>query len=259
MEELLDIMRRLRDPETGCPWDVEQDFSTIAPYTIEEAYEVADAIERGAYGELREELGDLLLQVVFHAQMADEAGLFDFAEVARGIGDKLVRRHPHVFGDAEIDTADAQLDAWEQSKARERRARGVASLMDGVPRGLPELSRAEKLQKRAAEAGFDWPSTEPVLEKFDEELIEIREALAAGHKAQIEDELGDLLFNCVNLARKLKIDAGRALRHANAKFEERFRAMEAAAGSHEALAGMALDDMEGLWQHVKKNGRADGP
>ncbi len=214
---------------------------------------MADAIERGDFGELREELGDLLLQVVFHAQMADEAGLFDFRDVARGIGEKLVRRHPHVFGDADIGTADAQLDHWEQSKARERRDKGVDSLMDGVPRGLPELLRAEKLQKRAAEAGFDWPHAHPVLEKFDEELLEIREAIDLGDRAHIEDELGDLMFNAVNLARKLKIDAGRALRHANAKFEERFRAMERAAGSHEGLAEMNLDDQEALWQRVKRD------
>jgi ATP diphosphatase len=258
MEELLEIMRRLRDPETGCPWDVEQDFSTIAPYTIEEAYEVADAIEREDYRELREELGDLLLQVVFHAQMADEAGLFDFREVAQGIGDKLVRRHAHVFGDTEVESADAQLDNWEQAKARERRDKGVSSLMDGVPRGLPELLRAEKLQKRAAEAGFDWASAEPVMDKFREELAEITEAIESGDKIHIEDELGDLMFNAVNLARKLKIDAGRALRHANAKFEGRFRAIERAAGGTAALAAMDLDAQEALWQQVKKDGTERG-
>ena len=167
MQRLLDIMRQLRDPETGCPWDVEQDFASIAPYTIEEAYEVADAIQRQAWDDLKDELGDLLLQVVFHAQMANEAGLFDYESVAASISDKLERRHPHVFGNEDIGTAEEQSRAWEQSKAKERAARGEHSLMDGVPGGMSELIRARKLQKRAAEPGFDWPDAEPVLEKID--------------------------------------------------------------------------------------------
>jgi ATP diphosphatase len=257
MDELLDIMRRLRDPETGCPWDVEQDFASIAPYTIEEAYEVADAIQRQAWDALREELGDLLLQVVFHAQMADEEGLFDFDDVAAAISDKLVRRHPHVFSGTQIDSADEQSRAWEASKAKERAEQGMDSLMDGVPAGMNELLRARKLQKRAAEAGFDWPSPEPILDKHREELAEVEEAISADDPAMVEDEIGDLLFVTVNLARKLQIDPGRALRHANAKFEGRFRAMEAAAGGSGTLAGMKLDDMEALWQRIKRQARAE--
>jgi ATP diphosphatase len=253
MERLLTIMRRLRDPETGCPWDVAQSFETIAPYTIEEAYEVADAIQRGDADDLRDELGDLLLQVVFHAQMADERGWFGFADVEAAISDKMERRHPHVFGDADIDSADAQTVAWETQKAEERRARGQHSLMDGVAPGLPEWMRAKKLQKRAAEAGFDWPDAEPVLDKLGEEAQEVREAMASGDPVHIEEELGDLLFAAVNLARQLKVDPGKALRRANAKFEQRFRAMEERAGGAEALAALDLDAQEALWQAVKQN------
>lgn len=254
MDELLDIMRRLRDPQGGCPWDLEQDFASIAPYTIEEAYEVADAIERAAWDELPGELGDLLLQVVFHAQMASEAGMFDFADVARGIADKLVRRHPHVFaGEVRASVAE-QLTAWEADKARERHDRGAGSLMDDVPRGMPELLRARKLQQRAAQAGFDWPDATPVLDKLREELLEIEAAMAAGPAEAVEDELGDLLFVVVNLARKLDLDPGRALRRANAKFEARFRAMESGAGGSAAFARLDLDQQEALWQSVKRAG-----
>lgn len=253
MERLLTIMRRLRDPETGCPWDVAQNFETIAPYTIEEAYEVADAIRRGDADDLRDELGDLLLQVVFHAQMADERGWFGFADVEAAISDKMERRHPHVFGDADIDSADAQTVAWETQKAEERRARGQHSLMDGVAAGLPEWMRARKLQKRAAEAGFDWPDPGPVLDKLAEEAREVGEAMASGDPAHIEEEIGDLLFAAVNLARQLKVDPGKALRGANAKFEQRFRAMEERAGGAEALAELDLDAQEALWQAVKQN------
>ena len=252
MERLLTIMRRLRDPETGCPWDIEQSFETIAPYTIEEAYEVADAIQRGDADDLRDELGDLLLQVVFHAQMADERGWFGFADVEAAISDKMERRHPHVFGDEDIENADAQTVAWEVQKAEERKARGQHSLMDGVAAGLPEWMRAKKLQKRAAEAGFDWPEAGPVLDKLDEEAQEVREAMASGDPAQIEEEVGDLLFAAVNLARQLKVDPGKALRGANAKFEARFRAMEERAGGAEALAELDLDAQEALWQIVKR-------
>ena len=187
MERLLTIMRRLRDPETGCPWDVAQTFETIAPYTIEEAYEVADAIRRGDAKDLRDELGDLLLQVVFHAQMADEEGWFGFADVEAAISEKMERRHPHVFGDADIESADAQTVAWEVQKAEERKAKGQHSLMDGVAAGLPEWMRAKKLQKRAAEAGFDWPDAGPVLDKLDEEAREVRQAMASGDATHIED------------------------------------------------------------------------
>jgi len=255
IEPLLEIMRRLRDPDTGCPWDVAQDFSTIAPYTIEEAYEVADAIQRGRMDELKDELGDLLLQVVFHAQMAREISAFDFGDVVEAICDKMVRRHPHVFAGASVDNAEAQTQAWEHAKAKERDAKGVQSLLDDVPRGMAELQRAVKLQKRAAHVGFDWGSPEPVLDKFDEEVQEMREAMQSGNIEEMEDELGDLLFVITNLARQLKIDPARALRRANAKFELRFRAVEDAAGSREALKAMDLDAMEALWQQVKKQHR----
>jgi ATP diphosphatase len=257
MERLLTIMRRLRDPETGCPWDVAQSFETIAPYTIEEAYEVADAIQRGDADDLRDELGDLLLQVVFHAQMADERGWFGFADVEAAISDKMERRHPHVFGDADIESAEAQTVAWEVQKSEERRARGQHSLMDGVAAGLPEWLRAKKLQKRAAEAGFDWPDAEPVLDKLDEEAREVREAMASGDPTHIEEEIGDLLFAAVNLARQLKVDPGKALRGANAKFEQRFRAMEERAGGTDTLAALDLDEQEALWQAVKQDPKSD--
>jgi len=229
MDQLLQIMKRLRDPEDGCPWDVEQDFASIAPYTIEEAYEVADAIERNNLDDLRDELGDLLLQVVFHAQMADEAGAFSYADVVEAISEKLVRRHPGVFTEMEVKTAQQQVETWDNIKAGERREKGVNSLLDGVPRGMAELQRSVKLQKRAGEVGFEWASPEPVLEKFTEELEEIRAAIKSGKREEIMDELGDLLFVTANLARQLDIDAAVALRHANNKFEKRFRAMEAAA------------------------------
>jgi len=255
MERLLDIMRRLRDPEHGCPWDVAQTFETIAPYTIEEAYEVDDAIRRGDPDALRDELGDLLLQVVFHAQMADELGWFGFADVEAAISDKMERRHPHVFGDEDIDSPEAQSAAWEAQKAEERKARGQHSLMDDVAAGLPEWLRAKKLQKRAAQAGFDWPEPAPVLDKLAEELDEVGEALRGGEAHRIEEELGDLLFAAVNLARQLKVDPGVALRGANAKFEARFRAMEDRAGGADALATLDLEAQEALWQRVK-NGEA---
>ncbi len=264
IDRLLGIMARLRDPEKGCPWDREQDFASIAPYTIEEAYEVADAIEHGDMDELRDELGDLLLQVVFHAQMAREAGRFGFADVVEAICDKMVRRHPHVFGDATVSDAEAQASAWEETKARERAAarhgdRERASLLDDVPRGMAELQRAVKLQRQAAQVGFDWHEPEPILDKFAEELLELREAMRSGSTEAMEDELGDLLFVMTNLARKLRIDPAQALRRANAKFELRFRAIEDAAGSRAALDAMSLDEMEALWQQVKRrNATEDG-
>ena len=245
-------MARLRDRERGCPWDVEQTFRTIAPYTIEEAYEVAEAIERDDMAALADEFGDLLFQVVFHARMAEEAGHFDFDDVARGIADKMRRRHPHVFGDKEIADAAAQTRHWEDLKAGERAeaASGSASALDGVALGLPALLRALKLQKRAARVGFDWPDALQVFAKCAEELAELQDEMEAdGEPARMTDEIGDLLFVLVNLARHLEIDPEGALRHANAKFERRFRAVERAF-DHD-LAGVALDDMEAAWQRAK--------
>ena len=263
MLQLLEIMRRLRDPENGCPWDVKQDFSTIAPYTIEEAYEVADAIQHGRMDELKDELGDLLFQVVFHARMAEEKNAFGFDDVVGAICDKMIRRHPHVFargesGDPGITDAAAQTEAWEHAKAKEREASGALSLLDGVPRGMAELQRSVKLQKRAARVGFDWGSPEPVMEKLTEEALEMLGAMRSGDREAMEDELGDLLFVVTNLARQLKIDPARALRRANAKFELRFRAVEEAAGSRAALEAMGLNEMEELWQQVKQRRRKEG-
>jgi ATP diphosphatase len=257
---LLAIMARLRDPQRGCPWDVQQTFATIAPYTIEEAYEVADAIERGDLDDLRGELGDLLLQVVFHARMASEQGAFDFGDVVQAISDKMERRHPHVFGDASFADADAQGANWEAIKRAERAEQGVAdaSVLAGIARGLPEWQRAVKLQKRAATIGFDWPGPGPVIEKLHEEIEEVRvefDAFArgeAGADERLEDELGDLLFVAANLARHAKVDPGAALRRANAKFERRFRAMERmAAGDGVDLASLDLDAQDAYWLRAK--------
>ncbi len=255
---LIGIMARLRDPASGCPWDIEQNFATIAPYTIEEAYEVADAIERGDTEALKEELGDLLLQVVYHARMAEEDGDFDFEDVATIISDKMVRRHPHVFGPDEMDTATAQTRAWEAHKAAERQAKAVASgrrasVLDGVAAGLPALTRALKLQRRAARVGFDWPAALQVLDKIDEEVIELRAEIANNAASErVADELGDLLFALVNLARHLDGDPESALRHANAKFERRFRAVEARFDAlGQELSETSLEDLEAAWQAVK--------
>ena len=252
MLQLLDIMQRLRDPENGCPWDVKQDFSTIAPYTIEEAYEVADAIARENMADLKDELGDLLFQVVFDAQLASEQDSFDFNDVHQYVCDKMLRRHPHVFADVEIRDEVHQTQVWEDYKTEERKQKGEHSLMDGIPAGMAELQRAVKLQKRARKVGFDWGSAEPVMDKFDEELAEMRAAIASKDHDAMEDELGDLLFVATNLARKLDIDPGTALRRSNAKFEQRFWAMEESAGGHESLDSMNLDEMEELWQNTKK-------
>jgi ATP diphosphatase len=265
---LLEIMARLRQPEDGCPWDVAQTFATIAPYTIEEAYEVADAIDRGDMADLRDELGDLLLQVVFHARMAEEQGAFDFAGVVDAIVDKMVRRHPHVFAGAgrEAD-AEAQLREWEALKRGEREAAGDgdASALAGIARGLPEWQRAIKLQKRAATVGFDWPGPEPVVAKLHEEIDEARAEFAAvaadpGDAAaqdRLEDEIGDLLFVCANLARHARVDPGAALRRANAKFERRFRAMEALAAAEGVhLKDLSLDAQEAYWVRAKLAERA---
>jgi len=253
MLQLLEIMQRLRDPQNGCPWDIKQDFSTIAPYTIEEAYEVADAIARDNMADLKDELGDLLFQVVFHAQMAGEQGSFDFDDVHEAVCDKMLRRHPHVFADLEIKDEVHQTQVWEDYKTEERKQKGEHSLMDGIPAGMAELQRSVKLQKRARKVGFDWDSAEPVMDKFDEELAEMRSAIASGDRDAMEDELGDLLFVATNLARKLDIDPGTALRRSNAKFERRFRAMEESVGGHEGLDAMNLDTMEELWQNTKRH------
>ena len=262
VESLLAIMAKLRDPDGGCPWDLAQDFSTIAPYTIEEAYEVADAIDRNDLVDLKDELGDLLLQVVFHAQMAKEQGAFEFADVVAAICDKMTRRHPHVFAEeARKDDADAQLRHWEDLKRAERAAKGDAdaSALAGISRGLPEWQRAVKLQHKAAKVGFDWPGPEPVLEKLHEEIEEVRVEFAAvaaspddaAARDRLEDELGDILFVCANLARHAKVDMGNALRRANLKFERRFRAMEALAAADGGLAGQSLEAQDRYWDRAK--------
>ena len=279
VESLLAIMAKLRDPDGGCPWDLAQDFSTIAPYTIEEAYEVADAIDRNDLVDLKDELGDLLLQVVFHAQMAKERGAFEFGDVVAAICDKMTRRHPHVFDahgcanaaggrmpgaaaeEARKDDAEAQLQHWEDLKRAERAAKGDVdtSALAGISRGLPEWQRAVKLQHKAAKVGFDWPGPEPVLEKLHEEIEEVRVEFAAvaaspgdaAARDRLEDELGDILFVCANLARHAKVDMGSALRRANLKFERRFRAMEALAAADGGLAGQSLEAQDRYWDRAK--------
>lgn len=255
--DLVALMARLRTPGTGCPWDVEQTFETIAPYTIEEAYEVADAIQRRDMGDLKGELGDLLFQSVFHARMAEEAGAFDIDDVVRGLVDKMVSRHPHVFGNAAVDSAEAQTGAWEVMKAAERAEKakdGPVSALDGVALGLPALMRAEKLTKRAGRVGFDWPSPGPVLEKLQEEIGELEEAIAEPKRdqAHVAEELGDILFVVANLCRKLEVDAEEALRAANAKFQKRFSGMEELARARGLdFASLSLDEQEALWTDVK--------
>jgi len=259
LNRLLAIMAQLRDPERGCPWDRAQDFATIAPYTIEEAYEVADAIARGDWVALKDELGDLLFQVVFHARMAEEAGLFTFADVASAIADKMLRRHPHVFGAAKISSVTAQNEAWEAHKAAERRARTSQtderiSLLEGVALALPALLRSVKIQRRAARFGFDWPDAAEVFVKIEEEITELKSELARNaDPATLEDEMGDILFTVANLARKLEIDPEAALRQATSKFERRFRRVEVLAG--ERATATDLDVLEVLWQEVKREER----
>jgi ATP diphosphatase len=265
--DLLAIMARLRDPAGGCPWDVQQTFATIAPYTIEEAYEVADAIDRRDLPALKDELGDLLLQVVFHARMAEEQGAFGFSDVVAAICDKMVRRHPHVFADEAVADAHAQTQAWEEHKRREREEAGHedTSALAGVARGLPEWQRAVKLQKKAAKVGFDWPGPEPVIAKLHEEIDEVRAEFAAlaaapddaGARDRLEDELGDLLFVCANLARHAHVDVGNALRRANQKFERRFRAMEVlAAADGTDLSALPLEAQDAYWERAKAGEKA---
>src|SRR3569833_3148239 len=268
-ERLLGIMAKLRDPNGGCPWDLEQTFRTIAPHSIEEAYEVADTIARAAPQALPGELGDLMFQVVFYAQMAAEAGLFGMEDVLAAINGKMIDRHPHVFGAAKIGTASAQTVAWEAQKASERAREAAAEgravgVLDGVAAGLPALTRAEKLQKRAARVGFDWPASEPVIDKVREEVGEIEAEIAgSADQARLDEEVGDLLFAAVNLARHLQVDAEGALRRANRKFERRFRRMEelasaepeaqsvALSGGRQVALPPSLADLEALWARVK--------
>ena len=259
INELLSIMARLRNPDGGCPWDLEQDFASIAPYTIEEAYEVADAIDRKHMADLKDELGDLLLQVVFHAQMAQEQGEFDFSDVVAAICDKMIRRHPHVFAGASVEDAQAQTLEWEAQKRREREAAGDAdtSALAGVARGMPEWQRAAKLQSRAARVGFDWSHIDPVIAKLHEEIEEVRVEFSRGvvqdNQARLQDEIGDVLFVCANLARHAKVDVGAALRHANRKFERRFRMMEALAQQEGvALASLGLEAQDQYWERSKR-------
>ncbi|WP_339745164.1 nucleoside triphosphate pyrophosphohydrolase [uncultured Maricaulis sp.] len=258
IDRLIEIMACLRDPASGCPWDLEQDFKSIAAYTVEEAYEVADAIERGQYDELKDELGDLLLQVVFHARMAQEAGLFDFDGVAAAINDKMIRRHPHVFGDAVERDSVAQTVEWEAQKARERAAspKGDGVLAD-IPLALPAVKRAQKLQARAARVGFDWPNAEQVFDKIDEEIGEVKAAIRLNDPEEIAEEIGDLMFVCTNLGRKLNVNVEAATRSANAKFERRFNYIErrlAAKGRRPDDA--SLEEMEALWDEAKQIDKA---
>ena len=262
LDRLLAVMARLRDPAAGCPWDLQQTFATIAPYTLEEAYEVVDAIERGDLSDLKDELGDLLLQVVFHARIAEEQGAFAFDDVASAIADKMVRRHPHVFGEAAFDTAAEQTAAWESLKAAERAAKGThrAGVLDDVPAALPGLVRAAKLTKRTARVGFDWPDAATVLDKLREETLELEAEIAAGDTAKAREELGDLLFVCANLARKLDVDPEAALRLANAKFIRRFAHIEASLATQGRTPEQSnLAEMDALWDEAKRIERGEAP
>ena len=255
IESLLDIMARLRDPHKGCPWDRKQTWATIAPYTVEEAYEVADAIENADFSELKNELGDLLFQVVFYAQMGKEQGLFDFNDIVEGICEKMIRRHPHVFADERHDDDVALKEAWEREKSRERAQKGGRHhVLEGVARALPALVRADKLQKRAARVGFDWPDAGGAVDKVQEELAEVQEAVASHDQDAVEDEVGDLLFAAVNVVRLLDVDAEQALRRGNRKFEKRFRRMEEALRDRgqDDMKVLSLDQLEHAWQQVKR-------
>ena len=255
LDRLIQIMARLRDPETGCPWDAAQDFASIAPYTIEEAYEVADAIQIGERDAIRDELGDLLLQVIFHSRIAEEEGSFTFEDVARGICDKMTARHPYVFGSDERPTVDAQNGLWEDIKAKERAVKGETRLLDGIARGLPPMLRALKLQKRAARVGFDWPNISQIIDKMNEETDELMVELEQSPRdqARVADEVGDLLFVAVNLARKAGIDPETALQSCNLKFEQRFNFIEEKAEKiNKNLSDMTLEEMEQYWQAAKR-------
>ena len=264
LEALKKIMAALRAPVTGCPWDIEQTFQTIARYTLEEAYEVADAIEQNDMDSLCEELGDLLLQVVYHARMAEEEGAFDLADVVQGISAKMIRRHPHVFGDDEMRSAGAAKGFWEKIKAEEKLKKNInkdpenidkKSILDNIPRNFPALLRAEKLQNKAARIGFDWPNTDPVIEKIEEELTEVREAMERGVKSDIAEEIGDLLFVVANLARHNKVDPEDALRRANAKFTRRFHHIESEFSKQgRSLEGSRLEEMDKFWDDAKSKG-----
>ncbi|WP_114946293.1 nucleoside triphosphate pyrophosphohydrolase [Microvirga calopogonii] len=270
---LIEIMAALRTPGTGCPWDLEQDFASIAPYTLEEAYEVVDAIERGDLADLRDELGDLLLQVVFHARMAEEQGAFAFPDVVEAITRKLIRRHPHVFGDIKDLSPGEVKNLWDTIKAEEKAERRAAresmghlpepheaGFLGGIPTALPALTRAQKLTAKAAKVGFDWPETMQVIDKIHEELEEVKEASSSGQQDRIEDEIGDLLFAVTNLARHLGVDSEKALRRTNAKFERRFKAIETGLGERDrSLSEASLEEMEELWVAAKLAERAPGP
>jgi MazG family protein len=260
IESLLEVMRRLRDPVGGCPWDREQTFATIAPYTIEESYEVADAIQRGDMRDLKEELGDLLFQVVFHSRLAEEQGLFDFHDVAAAMSEKLIRRHPHVFGDIGGRTADEQNAAWEVTKAEERKAKNKTGILDDVPVGLPALTRAAKLTKRAARVGFDWPSVNEVVDKLDEETAELKAEIKCGDLDKAREELGDILFVLANLARKLDVEPEDALRMTNAKFVRRFHSIEDALRAQGRTPDQSnLEEMDSLWNAAKHKERESQP
>ncbi len=253
--ELVEVVRRLRDPDGGCPWDLEQNFETIAPLTIEEAYEVADAIERKDYDDLKSELGDLLLQVVFQAQLANEQSLFSFSDIAESISTKLIRRHPHVFASIEVENAEEVLTNWEDIKASERKEKAQTGVLDDVARNLPALLRAQKLQKRAARIGMDWPDAKQSLAKIVEEAAELQELFDSEDESaeRLNDEMGDLLFSCVNLARKLKLESEESLRAANSKFEARIRSMEKEANlKGSSLAEMDEQQLDQLWEHAKR-------
>ena len=255
ISRLLDIMTQLRDPQSGCPWDLEQDFKSLIPYTLEEAYEVAEAAELGDPDDLREELGDLLLQVVFHAQIGKESGLFDFESIAKGISDKLIRRHPHVFGDIQFETPEDRQLFWEESKIAERQEKGKVrkeSLLGSIPQDLPALMRAQKLQKRAARHGFDWPDLGPVFEKLHEEIDELKEAVTLGDQAHMQEELGDVLFVMANIARHLEIDAEASLRGGNQKFTRRFHHIESRVKDQGLkVSDLPLEALDAFWDEAK--------
>ena len=261
IEPLLDVMQRLRDPDNGCAWDKEQTFDTIAPYTLEEAYEVVDAIRRADLLDLKDELGDLLLQVVFHSQIASEQSAFTFNDVVEGIVEKMLRRHPHVFGDVEFANTAELKASWEAEKSRERALRNArlgiggnvsSSALDGIARALPALKRADKIQKRAARLGFDWPNAQPIYDKIQEEADEVKEAVSRNAKTDVEDELGDLLFSVVNLTRHYDIDAETALMRANEKFSQRFKCVETLASSRGLeMSAMTLAELDLLWNEAK--------